>query len=102
MIQATTPTLTLTLPSSVNLENATNVVFTIEQDGLAVSKDLSNGVIVDANVASVYLAQADTIDFLKDRKAKIQLNWTHPGGLRAATKIKEIDIDENLFKEVIE
>lgn len=102
MVQATTPTFVLTLPSTIDLGDADHVVFTIEQDGYSVTKDETSGLTVSANVATVVLTQEDTVAFSKERKARIQLNWTYSDGSRAATDIKEIDVGENLYKDVIE
>lgn len=101
MVQATTPTFVLTLPSGINLEDASHIIFTIEQDGYSVSKDETTGVSVSSNVATVTLSQSDTVNFTRERKARIQLNWTYSDGSRAATDVKEISVDENLYKDVI-
>lgn len=102
MMQATTPTFILTLPSTVNLNEAEHVVFTIEQDGFSVSKDETGDMLIDQNVVTVTLQQSDTVNFSKSPKARIQLNWTYSDGSRGASKIKELNVDENLYKDVIE
>lgn len=102
MTQATTPTFTLTLPSTIDLGDAEHVVFTIEQNGYVLSKDETSGVSVSSNVATIELSQSDTVNFTGEMKARIQLNWTYIDGSRGATKIKEVDIYENLYKDVIE
>lgn len=101
MIQGTTPTFTLTLPNDINLEQAEHVKFTIEQWGTVVSKDETD-MTISNNVVTVRLSQKDTIYLNQETDAKIQLNWTYSDGGRAATKVKTINISENLFKDVIE
>ena len=101
MVQATTPTFTLTLPSTVDLDEAAHVKFTMEQCGQVISKDESE-MTISGNVVTVQLDQEDTLNFGSAFDAKIQLNWTYSDGSRAATKIKTVHVDENLYKDVIE
>ena len=98
MISYTTPTFVLTVPASVHIDQALDVYFTIEQEDVALTKhDLS----ITENVVSVYLSQEESGKFHKG-KAKIQLNWVYVNGMRAATKQKTVDVEDNLLKEVIE
>lgn len=100
MVQATTPTFILTLPDSIDLSNADHVVFSIEQDFIAVHKDETD-MTIETNVITVKLDQEDTVHLTKGN-AKIQLNWTYSDGSRASSKTKIIPVDENLYKDVIE
>lgn len=98
MIAYTTPTFTLKVPNTVDLTAAQNVCFTMKQDPVAITKEHLEP---EEHQVSVYLTQAESGTF-KEGKAKIQLNWTYEGGGRGATKWKQINIEENLLKKVIE
>ena len=100
MVQATTPTFTLTLPNTIDLSEAEHIVFSLEQDFVSVHKDESD-MTINENVVTVSLNQDDTVSLSKGF-AKIQLNWTYDDGTRAATKVKTVDVSENLFRDVIE
>ncbi len=100
MVQGTTPTFTLTLPNTVDLEEASHVYFTMRQGSAIVTIDQSD-MDLEGNVAIVYLSQSDTIRFSRSTDAEIQLNWTYSDGSRACTDIVKIPILENLLKEVI-
>lgn len=101
MIQGTTPTFTLTLPETIDLSEAEHVIFTIEQLGHAVSKN-ENEMTINAHEVAISLGQEDTLYFDDAFEAMIQLNWTYEDGTRAATKVKTIKVDKNLYKGVIE
>ena len=99
MVQATTPTFILTLPSTIDLSTAEHVVFSVEQDFVSIHKDESN-MTINENVVTVSLDQDDTVSLSKGF-AKIQLNWTYADGSRACSVIKEIPVSANLYKDVI-
>lgn len=101
MIQGTTPTFTLTLPETIDLSEAEHVIFTIEQLGHAVSKN-ENEMTINAHEVTVRLGQEDTLYFNDAFDVMIQLNWTYADGTRAATRIKTIKAQINLYKDVIE
>lgn len=101
MTQGTTPTFTLTLPSTVDLTAAAHVVFTVRQ-GSAVVEVSDYGLNITGNTVEVRLEQEDTLQFQIYSEAKIQLNWTYSDGSRGCTKIKTVPILENLHDEVIE
>ena len=100
MVQGTTPTFTLTLPNTIDLEEAAHVYFTMRQGSAIVTKDESD-MDISATVAEVYLSQPDTVRFSRSTDAEIQLNWTYSDGSRACTNIEKISVAENLLKEVI-
>ena len=106
MIRATTPTFTLTVTGKpVDLSLAENVYVTLKQGSYALEltgEDLT----IDENVISCFLNQEQSLRFTENSPAKIQVNWTYidPDGItvrRAATKVKEIPISEQLMKRVI-
>lgn len=97
MVQATTPTIIMNLPNTVDLTQAQTIVFTITQGSTVIKK-----VITDASAqqVSVYLTQDDTLG-LSNGIAQIQLNWTYSDNSRACTNIVNINVTPNLLKAVI-
>ena len=100
MVQATTPTFRLTLPTSVDLSAAENIYFTLKQGSTVITKS-GDYVSYQDNVVVVSLSQYDTVGLAVGR-ASIQLNWTYDDGTRACSKIVSVNITENLLKEVVE
>lgn len=100
MYQGTTPTFTLTLPNTIDLEEASHVYFTMRQGSAIVTIDQSD-MDIEGNIAVVYLSQFNTIPLNRSTDAEIQLNWTYSDGSRACTDIVKIPISENLLKEVL-
>lgn len=100
MVQATTPTFLLTLPSTVDLSLINTMMFTLEQGSLEIDKTGSD-LEISGQVVSVYLTQEETMKFKKG-PARLQLNWTYPDGKRACSNIVTIDVSPNLFMEVLE
>lgn len=100
MVQATTPTFILTLPSDVDLSIANDVWFTMRQGCTCIQKHGEELEISPNNVVSVYLTQEETLKLTKGN-ADLQLNWVYNGGERACSVIKRIPVTENLLKEVI-
>lgn len=97
MVQATTPTIIMNLPNTVDLTQAQTIVFTMTQGSTVIKK-----VITDASAqqVSVYLTQDDTLG-LSNGIAQIQLNWTYSNNSRACTNIVNINVTPNLLKAVI-
>ena len=97
MVQATTPTIIMNLPNTVDLTQAQTIVFTMAQGSTVIKK-----VITDASEqqVSVYLTQDDTLG-LSNGIAQIQLNWTYSDNSRACTNIVNINVTPNLLKAVI-
>ena len=97
MVQATTPTISMNLPNTVDLTQAQTIVFTMTQGSTVIKK-----VITDASEqqVSVYLTQDDTLG-LSNGIAQIQLNWTYSDNSRACTNIVNINVTPNLLKAVI-
>lgn len=100
MIRATTPTFTLTLPttSTVDLTEADLVYFTISQGSYEITKEVTP---IDAHTVEVDLTQEESLGFKDGRAADLQLNWLYDNGKRAATKVKSIVIDKQLYKEIM-
>lgn len=100
MVQSTTPTFVLTLPQDIDLSEAENVYFTLQQAGTFITKT-GDQLTVSGNTVVVALSQTDTVALLQGT-ANVQLNWTYSGGLRAASEIVKIKITKNLITVVIE
>lgn len=98
MVQATTPTIIMTLPNDVDLTEAQTVVFSLVQGSSVIRKVIENA---EAHQVSVYLTQEETLG-LSNGNAQIQLNWTYADGSRACTNIVNINVTPNLLKAVIE
>jgi len=99
MVQATTPTFILTLPDTVDLSLAANIYFSLRQVNLEIQKK-NEDLVVDGQTVSVYLSQAETLQF-QYGSAQIQLNWTYADGSRACTNIATVQVSSNLLKEVV-
>lgn len=107
MIRGTTPTFTFTIKQDVDLTSAKNIYVTFSQGGSKLFTKTGEDLSVDGKTVSVWLTQEESLALTDRDKAKVQINWTYvsqgsPDIRRAATKVKEIQIDEQLLKKVIE
>ncbi len=111
MIRGTTPTFTLKLknkdgtPSEINLNEANNIYFTISQGQKPIVKSGEDIEIENGNTVLVFLTQKESLSLKEKQKTEIQLNWTYNDAdgrtRRAATKVREIELDKQLYKEEI-
>lgn len=111
MIRGTTPTFTLKLknkdgtPSEINLNEANNINFTISQGQKLIVKSGEDIEIENGNTVLVFLTQKESLSLKEKQKTEIQLNWTYNDAdgrtRRAATKVREIELDKQLYKEEI-
>lgn len=102
MIRWTTPTFTINLRDAgdVDLTEAEHVYFTVSTKTSTITKT-GEDLEVAAQSVEVYLSQEESAR-LPEGTGEIQLNWTYPNGRRAATVVKQIRIDKNLLREVVE
>lgn len=101
MIEATTPTLTLTLPDEINLENVDELYVTFSQYDKTLTKTLGeNVVLISHNIIAVTLTQEETLEFVAARSVSVQVNWII-NRARIATSIGYILVTPNLIPEVI-
>ena len=101
MIQATSPTIILTLPNTVDLSTAQAVYVTFRQEPIVLTKTIGPDVwLADDNVINVYLSQEETLSFTPHKAIEVQVNWIKDG-VREATLIAMISISNNLIPEVI-
>ena len=104
MYRLTTPTITFTLPETVDMTLATNVfvTFATRQQKKILEKTESDLIITEHTVG-VFLSQEETKNLTGD-VVKVQLNWTYvESGVtkRACSNIIDISVRENLKKEII-
>ncbi len=105
MIRATTPTFTLRIKDeSLDLTQANSVYVTIKQslDSIELTGD---DLEIHGNTIQCFLPQGKSLR-LVEGNAKIQVNWTYSDETgeikRAATLVREITIEEQLIRRVLE
>jgi hypothetical protein len=97
MVQATTPTIIMDLPETVDLTQAQTIVFSLVQGSTNIKKTITDA---EAHKVSVFLSQTETLGLFSGT-AQVQLNWTYPDGNRACTNIVNINVTPNLLKAVM-
>lgn len=109
MVRGTTPTFTLRLreDSGIDLNAAQNVYFTIAQGSNSITKSGEDVYVQDdGRTVLVWLTQEESLSFHEKQDAEVQLNWTYQSAdgavKRAATKVKAIGLDKQLYRKVIE
>lgn len=107
MIRGTTPTFMLKIKNeSVDLSAANNVYFTIGQGAKSITKTDQDLEIPDGRTVMVFLNQEESLSLRDGQMAEIQLNWTYldkdGNTRRAATRVKEIMLEKQLIRAVIE
>ena len=100
MTRGTTPTFILTLPDSVDLEEAANVYATFRRGTAEITKT-GDDLDIAENTVSVYMTQEETLSFRAGTKVEIQLNWTFDEGSRACSEIVTVNVGDNLLPEVL-
>lgn len=97
MIQGTTPTIIIK-PKTLKLENCHSIHVTIGQG--AYQLDKTDFEIVD-NTIRVFLTQEESLKFHPGFPIHIQANGLTADGKRWGIRIIEIEVEENMLKEVI-
>lgn len=107
MIRATTPTVILTLPETVDLTTADEIYVTFRQQRAAIPSPVYTTELTKTDVTLdgthtiyVYLSQAETLAFTPNKPIEVQVNWLKDG-VREATLISTLTISDNLIPEVI-
>lgn len=107
MVRATTPNFTLRIKSDkLDLNKVKDVYVTIKQNNL--EYDLTGeSLTIDKNKINCYLTQVQSLALKEDVDAKIQVNWTYFAEdgitiLRGATKVRKIEITEQLLRRLLE
>lgn len=97
-MQGLTPTISVTVPSDIDLTQAGNVYVSFKQGGKVLK--LTEGFDVSEHQVDVYLTQKQTLSFAVGT-VEIMLNWTYPSGQRGATKPKILSVLSNHLLEVL-
>lgn len=99
--RGTTPTYRLKFTEeSLDLTEANNVYVTFRK-GTRILTKTGNDIDVAPKQIDIYLNQKETLSF-STGEVKVQVNWTAGGGKRAASKVRTIDLSEQLLEKVIE
>lgn len=98
---ATTPTITLEFPDTIDLTEAAHLHFTIVQGAVHILKSDDGITIVDAHTVDVYMPQEETVRF-RAGTVSLQLDWTYADGQRAHSDIAKCEVADNLEKKVLE
>ena len=103
MIRGTTPTFVLNLETdTIDLTEANNVYISLETDSVEMLKQNGDeGVEIQPHQISVYLTQAETLQFAEKSKIEIQVNWTYANGSRGCTDIAKVSVGRNLVYKVL-
>lgn len=99
--QYTTPTLTFTFTDeNLDLTLASDVIVTLEaKTRRQIEKSGSDLTILPKKI-TLELTQQETA-MLAVGEVKAMINWVFPNGKRAASKIKMIEIGDNLHRKVM-
>ena len=103
MHKGITPTITLTLPETVDLSYSNNVYVTFVSGRKKITKT-GGDLVIDKNVIEVFLQQEETLSFTGGT-VNIQVNWTYRDGdtvKRAASDIASVVFESNLETGVLE
>lgn len=100
IVQGATQTLELTIPSSIDLDNA-NIYFSVEQHGKTMLEKTGTDVSHIGNTIYVSLWQIDTLQ-LAEGDAKVMLNITlNDGATRIPTYEAPVKVLHNHIKRVL-
>lgn len=103
MYKGITPTITLTLPNSVDLTNADEVFVTFASKcGHTLTKEKTE-LTVSAYTINVFLTQEETLEF-PTGVALVQVNWTYDDNgttKRACSTIGKLTFTDNLYNGVM-
>ena len=97
-MQGLTPTITIRVPTEIDLTTAASHYISFKQGKTLVK--ISDGLTIEAHTASAYLTQEDTLQF-SPGEMTVQLNWVYSGGQRGATKEIPLTVDANHLLEVL-
>lgn len=104
MYKGTTPTFRLTLPEGIDLGDASNVYVTFSRkDNRKLFTKTGGDLVIDENVISVYLDQAETQAFPAG-PVLLQVNWTYSEAdtvKRACSEIVRVYYTANLEAGVL-
>ena len=102
MVSYTTPVLVLRVPKEIK---DADMFVTFRQDAVCMTLKIDPDDIYyedGKTVLKVYMTQEQTGRLRPEASTKVQVNWIYSDGTRNATKVKDIDISENLLTREIE
>ena len=103
MIIGTTPTFTLKLKRSYDIDLTTSTVYvTLKQGQTTITKSGQQVTVVDGKTVQFTLTEAESLSLTLDKSVEVQLNWTYTSNgvtKRAATKIIKLDLERQLLKQ---
>lgn len=106
MYKLTTPTITFTLPDTVDMTTAEELYVTFAtRQSRPIFEKTKDDLEITTNTVGVFLSQEETQQ-LTGEVVKVQLNWTYIDEednikKRACSNIVDISVKENLKKEII-
>ena len=98
----TTPTFQCALPEGYDIRGAA-VWLTIAQEQF--NRELTitgDRLMLDDNVISVFLTQAETLKMMPNKPATIMINWVFEGNNRGCTHKIPLQFDDNLIKRALQ
>lgn len=103
MIIGTTPTFTLKLKRSYNIDLSQSTVYvTLKQGQTTITKSGQQITLIDGKTVQFTLSQTESLSLVLDKSVEVQLNWTYnDNGVlkRAATKVIKLDLEKQLLKQ---
>lgn len=103
MIIGTTPTFTLKLKRSYDIDLTYSTVYvTLKQGQTTITKSGEQITLIDGKTVQFTLTQTESLNLVLDKNVEIQLNWTYnDNGVlkRAATKVIKLDLEKQLLKQ---
>lgn len=108
MIRATTPTFTFTIRSdTLDLSSAANIYVSLAQGNRFYLEKTGEDIeMTPPRTVAVWLTQEESLQLIERVPLECQINWTYLDASqnvrRAATKWKNITVDKQLLKRVIE
>jgi len=100
MLRGTTPTVTLTLPTDIDLSTATAAYMSFGQNCKELFSVAINNLVLSDNTASATLSQGQTLLLEAGRLTQIQLRWLDDG-VAYGTRIVQVPTDAIIKDGVI-
>lgn len=106
IVRATTPIITLKIKNdAIDLSQAEAIFVSIVQGKTTIELKEEDLLEVDKNIIKFCLTQEQSLSLNEKIDVEIQVNWTYLDGdnvsRRAATKVKNINIDKQLLRREI-
>lgn len=107
MIIGTTPTFTLKLKKSTNIDlrQVENIYITLKQGINTITKSGQAISVLDDKTLRFSITQSESLSFTIDKAIQLQVNWTYSEGSitkRAATKIIQVNLENQLLRQELQ